>query len=168
MASAVILPKDFDYEIVKDSKKLSEKKRKQAYDLIIENAIDYSVTFIGPKVIDEENILESTMMAMHESLDNLNTDIDHILVDGNEFNSYKGIPHTCVVKGDNTYYSIAAASILAKVERDEYMKTIHKQYPNYAWESNKGYGSKVHREAILEHGTTPQHRMSFLKNIIQS
>ena len=168
VASAVILPKDFDYGIVKDSKKLSEKKRKEAYELIKEKAIDYSVEFVGPDFIDSGNILESTMYAMHKSLNKLDTRPEHILVDGNYFEEYNNIPHTCVVKGDNTYYSIAAASILAKVTRDEYMKETHKHYPNYKWDSNKGYGSKAHIEAILEHGTTPVHRLSFLKNILQS
>lgn len=168
VASAVILPNDFDYDIVKDSKKLSEKKRKEAYKLIIENAIDYSIEFVGPDYIDEHNILEATMYAMHKSLNKLTTKPQHILVDGNYFNGYKDIPHTCVVKGDNTYYSIAAASILAKVTRDEFMEQAHNDHPHYKWDSNKGYGSKVHRDAILEHGTTPLHRMSFLKNILQS
>jgi ribonuclease HII len=168
VASAVILPNDFDYDIVKDSKKLSEKKRKEAYELIKEKALTYSVEFVGPDFIDENNILEATMYAMHKSLNKLDVKPEHILVDGNYFNGYQGIPHTCVVKGDNTYYSIAAASILAKVTRDEYMKSAHEDYPNYKWDSNKGYGSKVHREAIVEHGTTPLHRTSFLKNILQS
>lgn len=168
VASAVILPNDFDYDIVKDSKKLSEKKRKEAYELIKEKALAYSVEFVGPDLVDDMNILEATMFAMHKSLNNLDIKPEHILVDGNYFNGYKDIPHTCVVKGDNTYYSIAAASILAKVTRDEYMKEVHNDYPNYKWDSNKGYGSKVHRDAIVEHGKTPHHRVSFLKNILQS
>lgn len=168
VASAVILPNDFDYEIVKDSKKLSEKKRKEAYNLIKEKALAYSVEFVGPDLVDDMNILEATMFAMHKSLNNLDIKPEHILVDGNYFNGYKDIPHTCVVKGDNTYYSIAAASILAKVTRDEYMKEVHNDYPNYKWDSNKGYGSKAHMDAIVEHGKTPHHRTTFLKNIIQS
>ena len=168
VTSAVILPKDFDYDIVKDSKKLSEKKRKEAFELIKEHALDYSIDFVGPDFIDKHNILEATMFGMHKSLDNLKIRPEHILVDGNYFKDYGWTPHTCVVKGDNRFYSIAAASILAKVTRDEYMKEVHKEHPNYKWDSNKGYGSKVHREAILEHGTTSQHRMSFLKNILHS
>ncbi len=168
VASAVILPPDFDYDIVKDSKKLSEKKRKEAYELIKEHAIDYSISFVGAKSIDEFNILQSTMAAMHNCLDKLETEPNHLLVDGNIFNEYRDVPYTCVVKGDNKYYSIAAASILAKVTRDEYMKTEHEKYPQYKWDSNKGYGSKAHRDAIVEHGTTTQHRMTFLKNILQS
>jgi ribonuclease HII len=168
VASAVILPHDFDYDIVKDSKKLSEKKRKEAYELIKEHAIDYSIEFISSEYIDEHNILQSTMKAMHNSLDNLKVKPNHLLVDGDYFNQYNETPHTCVIKGDNTYYSIAAASILAKVTRDEYMKEQHLLHPKYSWDTNKGYGSKVHREAIIEHGITPQHRDSFLKNILQS
>lgn len=168
VASAVILPNDFDYDIVKDSKKLSEKKRKEAYDLIKEHAVDYSISFVDAKNIDEFNILQSTMVAMHNCLDTLSVKPNHILVDGNVFNEYQKIPFTCVVKGDNKFYSIAAASILAKVTRDEYMKKEHEKYPMYKWDSNKGYGSKAHCDAILEHGTTPQHRMTFLKNILQS
>tara|TARA_R110002012_G_C11457809_1_gene592460 strand:+ start:285 stop:695 length:411 start_codon:yes stop_codon:yes gene_type:complete len=136
--------------------------------LIKEKALSYSIDFVGPYYIDEHNILEATMYSMHNSVESLDIKPEHLLVDGNYFNGYEGIPHTCVVKGDNTYYSIAAASILAKVSRDEYMKESHFDYPKYSWDSNKGYGSKAHREAILEHGVTPLHRVSFLKNILQS
>jgi ribonuclease HII len=168
VASAVILPTDFDYDIVKDSKKLSEKKRKEAYELIKEHAIEYSISFVGAKDIDKFNILQSTMAAMHNCLDKLDSEFNHILVDGNTFNVYQNVPNTCVVKGDNKFYSIAAASILAKVTRDEYMKEQHEKFPMYKWDSNKGYGSKVHREAIIKDGITPLHRETFLKNILQS
>jgi ribonuclease HII len=168
VASAVILPTNFDYDIVKDSKKLSEKKRKEAYDLIKEHALDYSIEFVGPDFIDKHNILESTMYAMRKSLNNIKTEFNHILVDGNYFNGYNEIPHTCIVKGDNRFYSIAAASILAKVTRDEYMKEQHEKYPMYMWESNKGYGVKKHIESIKVYGITEQHRKSFLRNILQS
>jgi ribonuclease HII len=168
VASAVILPTDFDYDIVKDSKKLSEKKRKEAYELIKEHAIEYSVSFVDAKSIDKFNILQATMAAMHGCLDKLESEPNHILVDGNVFNKYRDIEHTTVVKGDGKYYSIAAASILAKVTRDEYMKEQHEKFPMYKWDSNKGYGSKVHREAIKEEGISPLHRKSFLKNILQS
>lgn len=168
VTAAVILPKDFDFPIVKDSKKLSEKKRKEAYGLIIEKAIDYSITFTPPQTVDKINILQATMEGMHKCLDNLHTKFEHILVDGNYFNQYKEIPHTCVIKGDNTYYSIAAASILAKVTRDEYMKELHKQFPQYKWDGNKGYGSSEHIETIKQIGITEHHRKSFLKNILQS
>jgi ribonuclease HII len=166
VSAAVILPKDFDYTIVKDSKKLSEKKRKEAYKIIVDNALSYSISFVEPETIDKINILQSTMLSMHNCLDNLNVDFNHILVDGNYFNQYKNIEHTCVVKGDNTYYSIAAASILAKVSRDEYMKQLHNEFPKYKWEGNKGYGSEEHINMIKEIGITEHHRKSFLKNII--
>ncbi len=168
VASAVILPSDFDYDIVKDSKKLTEKRRKEAYELIKEHAIEYSISFVDAKSIDKFNILQATMAAMHGCLDKLESEPNHILVDGNVFNKYRDIEHTTVVKGDSKYYSIAAASILAKVTRDEYMKEQHEKFPMYKWDSNKGYGSKVHREAIKEEGISPLHRKSFLKNILQS
>lgn len=170
VTSAVILPNDFDYEIVKDSKKLSEKKRLEAFQLIKEKCIDYVIDFLDSKHVDDNNILKSTMVSMHNCVDKLKSDgkvtPQHLLVDGNQFEPYEGIEHTCVVKGDNKYYSIAAASILAKVSRDEYMKERHKENPNYGWDTNKGYGSKQHRESILKHGVTKEHRLSFLKNIL--
>lgn len=165
VSAAVILPKDFDYPIVKDSKKLSEKKRKEAYDIIIKNALNYSVSLVLPEVIDKINILQATMLSMHNCLDVLEG-FNHILVDGNYFNKYKDIQHTCVIKGDNTYYSIAAASIIAKVSRDDYMKQLHNEFPKYKWENNKGYGSEEHINMIKEIGITEHHRKSFLKNII--
>lgn len=165
VSAAVILPKDFDYTIVKDSKKLSEKKRKEAYDIIIKNALNYSVSLVLPEVIDKINILQATMLSMHNCLDVLEG-FNHILVDGNYFNKYKDIQHTCVIKGDNTYYSIAAASIIAKVSRDDYMKQLHNEFPKYKWENNKGYGSEEHINMIKEIGITEHHRKSFLKNII--
>jgi len=165
VSAAVILPKDFDYPIVRDSKKLSEKKRKEAYKIIIENALNYSISVILPEAIDKLNILQATMLSMHNCLDYMEG-FNHILVDGNYFNKYKDIPHTCVIKGDDTYYSIAAASILAKVSRDDYMKQLHNEFPKYKWESNKGYGSEEHINMIKEIGITEHHRKSFLKNII--
>ena len=165
VSAAVILPKDFDYPIVRDSKKLSEKKRKEAYDIIVKNALNYSISVILPEAIDKLNILQATMLSMHNCLDYMEG-FNHILVDGNYFNKYKDIPHTCVIKGDNTYYSIAAASILAKVSRDDYMKQLHNEFPKYKWESNKGYGSEEHINMIKEIGITEHHRKSFLKNII--
>jgi ribonuclease HII len=168
VASAVILPSDFDYDIVKDSKKLSEKRRKEAYELIKEYAIEYSVSFVKAEDIDEINIGKATMAAMHKCVEKLDNQPEHLLVDGNVFDGYMEIPYTTVVKGDNTYYSIAAASIMAKVTRDEYMKEQHERFPIYKWDSNKGYGSKVHRDAIVEHGISPFHRKTFLKNILQS
>jgi ribonuclease HII len=170
VAAAVILPNDFDFEIVKDSKQLSEKKRIEAVKIIRENALYWSVYSVNSKRVDEINILQATYEAMHGALNKMETcsniKVEHILVDGDKFNGYKGIPHTCVVKGDATYYSIAAASILAKVTRDEYMKYLSSNAPVYDWANNKGYGSKKHRAAIVEHGVTEYHRMSFLGNIL--
>jgi len=166
VAAAVILPKDFDYDIVKDSKKLSEKRRKEAYELIKEHAIDYSISFVSAKDIDNINIGKATMAAMNKCVEKLETKPEHLLIDGNVFENCSDIPYTCVVKGDNTYYSIAAASILAKVTRDEYMIEKSKDYKLYQWESNKGYGSKFHRDAIKEHGISKYHRRTFLKNIL--
>jgi len=166
VAAAVILPTNIlNYPLIRDSKKLSEKKRLEAFKLIKEVAIDYSISFVTPQEIDKYNILQATMLAMHNCLDNLKG-FNHILVDGNYFNEYKRFKHTCVIQGDNTYYSIAAASILAKVSRDEYMKNLHKEFPVYKWESNKGYGAKHHIDMIKVHGITEHHRRSFLKNII--
>lgn len=167
VAAAVILPKDFNNPLIKDSKKLSEKRRIEAFKIIKEVALGYAVSFVTPQEIDKHNILQATMLAMHNCLDSVEN-FNHILVDGNYFNKYKDIPHTCVIKGDDTYYSIAAASILAKVSRDEYMKELHNQFPNYKWDGNKGYGSSDHIQMIKEIGYTEHHRMSFLKNILQS
>jgi len=165
-AAAVVLPKDFTSDLIKDSKKLSEKKRNLAYQLIKDNAIEISYSMVSAKEIDQINIQEATFLAMNKSIQNLKTKIDHILVDGNSFKSIQDIPYTCVVKGDNTYLSIAAASIVAKVTRDEYMKNLHEEYPKYEWNSNKGYGTKKHIDAIKEVGVTEEHRISFLKNIL--
>ena len=166
VVAAVILPPNFYSKIVKDSKKLSEKKRIEAFDEIKKTALYWSISYIDPKEIDELNILQATMKGMHNCLDELNGKYNHILVDGNYFNKYQDIPHTCVIQGDNTYFSIAAASILAKVSRDEYMKKLHLEHPEYGWCSNKGYGSKPHMDKIKEIGYTEHHRKSFLKNII--
>jgi len=165
-AAAVILPKDFTSDLIKDSKKLSEKKRNLAYQLIKDNAIEISYSMVSAKEIDQINIQEATFLAMNKSIQNLKTKIDYILVDGNSFKSTQDIPYTCVVKGDNTYLSIAAASIVAKVTRDEHMKNLHEEYPKYEWNSNKGYGTKKHIDAIKEVGVTEEHRISFLKNIL--
>ena len=169
-AAAVILGPNFDTAGLRDSKKLSEKKRKEAYKLIVDNAISYTVSFIHPQDVDSLNILQATMKGMHECLDSMikfnGKEFDHILVDGNYFKPYKEIPHTCIIKGDNTYYSIAAASILAKVSRDEYMIELHNEFPEYGWDSNKGYGSVKHIEAIKNIGINEHHRTSFLKNIL--
>lgn len=166
--AGVILPNGFQSDIVKDSKKLSEKKRKEAFELIKQEAIAWSISFISPDDIDDLNILQATMKGMHQCLTELEGSYNHILVDGNYFNPYKDIPHDCIIKGDNTYYSIAAASILAKVSRDEHMKKLHLSHPQYDWCGNKGYGSSSHIQKIKDIGYTEHHRKSFLKNIIQT
>jgi ribonuclease HII len=164
-AAAVILPKDFKSENIKDSKKLTEKGRLRALKEIEENAIAWSVEMSTPEIIDEYNIQRATFGAMNKAISGLSVKPEHILVDGNVFDSFEDVPYTCVIKGDNEYLSIAAASIVAKVYRDEYMKNIHEQYPMYDWNKNKGYGSKKHIEVIKEEGITYHHRKSFLKNI---
>jgi ribonuclease HII len=127
---------------------------------------DHSITFIDQQKIDEINILNATLESMHRSLDKLNVNIDHILVDGNKFNKYKEIPHTCIIQGDAKYISIAAASILAKVARDEYMVKLANEYPEYGWSTNMGYGTHDHIESLKKLGPTPYHRKTFIKNFI--
>lgn len=170
VTGAVILPKDFNHKLIRDSKTLSEKQRDEVYELIIKNAIAYSVQASSVKIIDKYNITEATFIAMNKCLDDLiinqKQDIKHILVDGIVFNQYKEIKHTCVVKGDNTYTCIAAAAIVAKVERDNYMKKLHEIYPEYDFFSNKGYGTATHIKAIKEHGLTQSHRKLFVRNFI--
>lgn len=156
---------EYDH-LINDSKKLSPVMRKKLSEYIKDNAIDYSITFIDQVKIDEINILNANMAAMHECLDKLSVDFNHILVDGNKFREYHEKPHTCIIKGDSKYVSIAAASIIAKVARDEYINTIAQEYPQYYWDQNMGYGTKQHIDAILENGATPYHRQSFLKNIL--
>lgn len=169
VAAAVIWNPDLidsRLENIRDSKKINKQNRELLSDFIKENAIDYSIAFIDNKIIDEINILNATFMAMHKALDELTVDFDHILVDGNRFNKYKDKDHTCFVKGDNTYLSIAAASIIAKVARDEYMTKLSSEYPDYKWDKNMGYGTKDHINAIKTHGLTSYHRTTFVKNII--
>lgn len=166
VAAAVIWPNEaigpLD-ELIKDSKKLTAAKRLQLADYIKENAIDYSVTFVDNHVIDQKNILNATYEAMHKSLDKLIVPFDHIIVDGNRFKEYRNTDHTCIIKGDDKYISIAAASILAKESRDDYMKQLAKQdkYKVYNWHKNFGYGTQEHRDAITIFGLTDMHRASF-------
>jgi ribonuclease HII len=167
VTAAVILPKDFDFAIVKDSKKLSESQRLKAVDIIKKYALDYSIDYGSVAEIDKYNILQATMRSMHRAIDKLTIKPEHIIVDGNQFNSYMNIPHQCVVKGDAHYYSIAAASILAKVERDNYMTELSKDFPFYGWASNKGYGTLDHREALLKYGPTEHHRTTFISNYVK-
>jgi ribonuclease HII len=167
-AAAVILPKDFKSDNIKDSKKLSEKARLKAYEEIYKNAIDISVHSVSPQDIDKHNIQNAVYASMNGAIDGLETKPEHVLVDGNIFDSYSDIPYTCVVKGDNKYLPIASASIVAKVIRDEYMKKLHEDYPMYHWDKNKGYGSKHHIEIIKEQGITHHHRKTFLKKILNA
>lgn len=160
-AAAIILPENFKNDILNDSKLLSEKKRELLKPIIEEQAICYGVTHIYPKKIDEINILNASILAMHKSIDKLTTKPEFIIVDGNRFKPYKKIKHECIIKGDSKFLSIAAASVLAKTYRDAYMEKIHKEFPMYNWKKNKGYPTKEHREAIREYGLTKYHRKSF-------
>lgn len=160
-AAAIILPPDFQINTLNDSKQLSEKTRDQLRPLLEEQAISHCVTHIEPDIIDSINILNASIKAMQESILQLNPAPLYIIVDGNRFKPIHGIPHTTIVKGDSKYMSIAAASVLAKTYRDDYMNRIHEEYPMYNWKKNKGYPTKEHREAIRKYGTTKYHRMSF-------
>lgn len=159
--AAVIMPPDFHHPRLNDSKKMTTSDRILLKGEIEENAVDYAVVFIDNKQIDAINILKASLIGMHKALDKLNITPDHILIDGNRFIPYREIPYTCVVKGDGKYISIAAASVLAKTYRDEYMYNLHKEYAMYGWESNKGYPTKFHRKAIIKYGISPYHRRSF-------
>lgn len=167
-AAAVIWPTDseLDYSRIKDSKAMTAKERHEVEKYIKENAIEWSVKFIDNGIIDRKNILEATFDAMHDALDSLTTPVDIVLVDGDKFRPWKDVPYKCIVKGDATYVSIAAASILAKEARDEYMKKMAEVYPGYGWETNVGYGTRKHEGAIIEKGLTPLHRRSFCRNFI--
>lgn len=160
-AAAVILPANFENKILNDSKTLSEKTREQLRPIIEEQAVSFAVTHLEPLVIDKINILNASIKAMQESILKLNPKPEYIIVDGNRFKPVLDIPHSCIVKGDAKYMSIAAASILAKTYRDEYMNRIHEEFPMYNWKQNKGYPTQEHRDAIKKYGVTKYHRMSF-------
>ena len=160
-AAAVILPPDFSNEQLNDSKQLSEKRRYALRPLIEREALAWAVGIVTPEEIDRINILNASFLAMHRAVDQLKIRPQHLLIDGNRFNPYAGIPHTTVVKGDGKYLSIAAASVLAKTYRDDYMNELAARYPGYHWLENKGYPTKAHREAIRQLGVTPYHRRSF-------
>jgi len=160
-AAAVILPPKFDHPWLNDSKQLSEKKRCFLRPVIETQASAWHVAQVSPKRIDEINILNASIEAMHLAIHELNLTPMCLLIDGHRFHPYPGIPHSCEIKGDGRFMSIAAASILAKTHRDEYMAQIHKEYPVYNWKQNKGYPTKEHKEAIYQFGPTPHHRMSF-------
>lgn len=160
-AAAVLLPDDFYHPDLNDSKKLTEKKRELLRPIIEKEAISYKVTHVFMDEILKLNILHASITAMRRSILALTPTPQFIIVDGNKFTAIPNIPHECIVKGDGKYVNIAAASILAKTHRDEYMHQIHSEFPMYAWNKNKGYPTKVHRKAIAEHGTTKYHRMGF-------
>ncbi len=160
-AAAVILPRDFRHSWLNDSKQLSEKQRNELRAIIEEEATAWAVAKLDPPEIDKMNILWASVQAMHLAIQQLKTRPTSLLIDGNRFKIYPGIPHHCMVKGDSRYMSIAAASILAKTWRDEYMTNLALQYPEYGWQKNKGYPTATHRAAILRHGATPEHRQSF-------
>ena len=160
-AAAVILPEDYQNELLNDSKQLSEKKRYQLREIIERDAVAWAVGIVTPEEIDKINILNASILAMHRALDQLKVRPEAIIVDGNRFKKYQNIPHTTIVKGDSKYLAIAAASILAKTYRDDYMNHLAEEYPQYDWFSNKGYPTKKHREAIKQFGITPYHRKSY-------
>ncbi len=160
-AAAVILPKAFELALLNDSKKLSEKTREKLRPIIEEQALCFQVTHLEPVIIDKINILNASIKAMQECIIRLNPNPEYIIVDGNRFKPVGNIPHSCIVKGDSKYLSIAAASVLAKTYRDAYMDKIHEEYPMYNWKKNKGYPTEEHREAIKKYGITKYHRMSF-------
>lgn len=160
-AAAVILPPDYENELLNDSKQLSEKKRYLLRSMIEKDALAWAAGVVTAAEIDKINILNASILAMHRALDALSLRPEAIIVDGNRFKPYHDVPHTTIVKGDGKYLSIAAASILAKTYRDDYMKAIAEEFPQYDWRSNKGYPTKKHRAAIKEYGISPYHRKSF-------
>ena len=160
-AAAVILPEGYQNELLNDSKQLTEKKRYQLREMIERDAVAWAVGIVTPKEIDKINILNASILAMHRALDQLKVRPEAIIVDGNRFKKYKDLPHTTIVKGDGKYLSIAAASILDKTYRDDYMNRLAEEYPQYDWLSNKGYPTKKHRDAIRQYGITPYHRKSY-------
>ena len=160
-AAAVILPKDFHHPLLNDSKQIKEKDRYSLREVIIKESIDWAVASVDHAEIDQINILRASFKAMHLALDQLKEKPGLILVDGNRFTPYPWIPHQTIIKGDSIYASIAAASILAKTYRDDHMLALHKKFPHYNWQQNKGYPTALHREAIRIHGPSPFHRLSF-------
>jgi ribonuclease HII len=161
VAAVVVLPKDYFHPKLTDSKKLSYQEREKIKKDIEKEALDYAIAEVSHTIIDKINILNASFLAMHHALDKLKIIPELILVDGNKFSPYKFISHQCVVKGDSKYFSIAAASVLAKCYRDDLMSELSKKFPEYAWDSNVGYPTMAHRKAIKEFGTTEWHRMSF-------
>lgn len=160
-ASAVILPKDFYHPLLNDSKLLNEKQRDLLRPVIEKESIAFAVALVDNETIDEINILQASFSAMHLSINRLTTTPGFLLIDGNRFRPYQQIPHQCIIRGDGIYASIAAASILAKTYRDEFMQKIHADFPHYGWDKNKGYGTAVHRDAIERYGLCKHHRRGF-------
>ena len=160
-AAAVILPDGYENPLLNDSKQLTEKRRYELREQIERDAVAWAVGIVTAEEIDKINILNASILAMHRALDQLKVRPEAIIVDGNRFKKYQDLPHTTIVKGDGKYMAIAAASILAKTYRDDYMNQLAKEYPQYDWQKNKGYPTKKHREAIRQYGTTPYHRMSY-------
>lgn len=160
-AAAVILPEGFGHPDLNDSKKLTKKTRDVLRVIIEEEAVAFGVAMVSEQEIDQMNILNASFLAMHRALDQLGILPDHLLIDGNRFHPYRRIPHTCIVKGDSRFSAIAAASVLAKTYRDEYMERLHGEHPQYGWDSNKGYPTAAHRRALLLHGPSRCHRRSF-------
>jgi ribonuclease HII len=160
-AAAVILPKDFYHPLLNDSKQVKEKDRDILRPIIERESIAFAIASVDNNEIDVINILQASFKAMHLSLDNLSVTPKYLLVDGNRFKQYKAIKHKCIIEGDGKYASIAAASILAKTYRDEYMQQLHNEFPHFGWNQNKGYGTAIHRKAIQEHGLCKYHRKSF-------
>ena len=164
VAAAVILPKNFKNEILNDSKKISEKHRNELEIIIKNQALDFGIGEVSVNKIDKINILNASILAMHRAIDKIKHNFNFLIIDGNKFKPYKNISHQCVIKGDQKYMNIAAASILAKTHRDRIMKNLSKKHPLYLWEKNKGYGTKEHRNAIIKFGTNAHHRKSFSIN----
>lgn len=166
-AAAVIFPPDFKYVGIDDSKKLTSSQRYALRELIQKEAIAYAVGQVDAEEIDEINILNASFLAMHRALDLMAVSPGFLIIDGNRFKRYRTIPHECIVQGDGKYLSIAAASILAKTYRDDYMANLAIQYPQYDWQNNKGYATLKHRMAVTEHGLSPYHRKTFRTNALQ-
>ena len=160
-AATVIFPQNYKNELLNDSKKLTEKKRYELREVIINDCIDWAVASVDNYEIDKINILNASIKAMHKAVAQLKTKPEYLLIDGNRFKAYEDIPHSCIIKGDGKYMSIAAASILAKTFRDDYMKNLHENFPQYNWDKNKGYPTAEHRNAIKNCGITEYHRKSF-------
>ncbi len=160
-AAAVILPPNFQCDLLNDSKKLSEKQRYQLRPIIEEQALAFAVGVVSNQEVDEINVLKASFLAMHRAVEQLKLKPEHLLIDGNRFQPFPGVAHDCIIKGDGKLLPIAAASILAKTYRDDYMNQIDQDFPYYQWRKNKGYPTKAHRSAIQEHGPSKHHRMSF-------